>query len=247
LRLEKCKNIGEGLWSVDKGQAHHLVKVLRVSAREEVEGLLEGEKLRLRLEGTEEGLRARRISSVPAGKGLPRITLLASLLKGGDFELLLRGVTEVGVSTILPVEANRSVLRLQGEEKARRVARWRRILEEATLQCGAASIPDLEFPVPLEKALARDLPPLKVAGILEEATVPLAKVPCAPEAVVAIGPEGDWDEKEIMALKESGFTAVSLGQNVLKAFTAAVVACSYLVLAWEGQACGNVSGQKVPD
>jgi 16S rRNA (uracil1498-N3)-methyltransferase len=178
---------------------------------------------------------------------MPRIVLLASLLKGGDFELLLRGATETGVSAIIPIEAARSVPRIKTGEKAKKVARWERILEEATRQCGASRVPSVGAPVPLEKAIEMDLPPLRLAGILEEGTAPLATVAPADEAAIAIGPEGDWDDREKEILRKAGFSGVSLGPLVLKACTAAIVACSHLVLAWEGQGCGETQGEKIPD
>jgi RsmE family RNA methyltransferase len=66
------------------------------------------------------------------------------------------------------------------------------------------------------------------------------------EAVVAIGPEGDWDDREKQLLLEAGFCPVRLGPFVLKAFTASVVACSYLVLAWEASVLGKNRGEKIP-
>jgi len=247
LRLERCTSLGDGLWKVDEQQAHHLLKVLRVSPGENLEGLLAGERCRVRLESAEGGLAARVLSSLPGKGSTPRIVLLASLLKGGDFEHLLRGATETGVSVILPVEAARSVPRITEAEKAKKVARWSRILEEATLQCGAPKIPLIAEPAPLEKILETELPALRLAGILEDATIPIATVPPAAEVAIAIGPEGDWDEREKEVLRQAGFKAVSLGPLVLKAFVAAIVACSYLVLAWEGKCRGNTQGEEIQD
>lgn len=247
LRLERCTNLGNGTWRVDETQAHHLMNVLRMPAGGDAEGLLEGDRFLLKLEASEGGLLARVLSPLPGRATMPRIVLLASLLKGGDFELLLRGATETGVSAIIPIEAARSVPRIKTGEKTKKVARWERILEEATRQCGASRVPAIGVPVPLERALEMDLPSLRLAGILEEGTAPLATFVPADEAAIAIGPEGDWDDHEKEILRKAGFSGVSLGPLVLKACTAAIVACSYLVLAWEGQRCGETSGEKIPD
>lgn len=247
LRLERCTNLGEDLWRIDEEQAHHLQKVLRLPCGEEVEGLLHGERWRMRLEQTGKNLLARKMFLLPEKGRLPRIVLLASLLKGGDFELLLRGATETGVSEIWPIEASRSVPRFTEGEVPRKMARWGKILEESTRQCGATEIPRIFPPVPLEKAVERGLPALRVAGLLGEGTVPLGAVSPACEVAVAIGPEGDWDECEKEILQRAGFCPVSLGPLVLKAFTAAIVACSYLALAWEGRIHGESCGDKVPD
>jgi len=247
LRLERCTNLGEGLWRIDEEQSHHLLKVLRVLNGEEIEGLLSGERWRMRLELAGKAVVAREMLPLPGRGRLPRIVLLASLLKGGDFELLLRGVTEAGVSKIVPIEASRSVPRFTEEEVPRKLARWRKILEESTRQCGAAEIPQILPPVSLEKALEGELPDLRIAGFLEEGTVPLGSIPPAAEVAVAIGPEGDWDEREKAMLRETGFCPVSLGPLVLKAFTASIVACSYFVLAWEGRIHGKSCRDEIQD
>ena len=247
LRLEKCLKVGENLWKVDDAQAHHLARVLRVGPGEDLEGLLEGERCRLRLEFKDEGVLARALSPLPEAGGQLRIVLLASLLKGGDFEHLLRGATETGASLILPVEAIRSVSRIPQGDRGRKIARWRRVLEEASCQCGAARVPEIAEPAPLREVLSGNLPLLRLAGILQEGSVPLAGIAPAGEVAVAIGPEGDWDDGEKRALLEAGFIPVNLGPRILKAFTAAIVACSYLFLSWEGRERGKPQRQEIQD
>jgi len=247
LRLEKCLKVGENLWKLDDTQAHHLARVLRIGPGEDLEGLLEGKRCRLRLEFSGESVLARTLSPLAGAGDQPRIVLLASLLKGGDFEHLLRGVTETGVSSILPLEAVRSVSRILPGDRARKTARWRRVLEEASCQCGAARVPEIAEPVPLREALPGNLPPLRLAGILQEGAVPLAGIPPTGEVAVAIGPEGDWDDSEKRVLLEAGFIPVYLGPRVLRAFTAAIVACSYLFLSWEGRDLGKPRGQEIQD
>lgn len=247
LRLERCTDLGGGLWRIDEGQARHLLKVLRAASGEELEGLGGGQRWRLKLEISAEGVFARTLYPIPEKGCPPRIVLLASLLKGNDFELLLKGVTEIGVSKIIPIAASRSVPRYSQEESIRKQLRWKRILEESTRQCGAPEIPELSPPASLDEVLETGLPPLRIAGFLEERAVPIGSVSPKAEAVVAIGPEGDWDDQEKQLLLHAGFCPVRLGPFVLKACTAAVVACSYLVLAWEAVALGENRGKKVPD
>ncbi|NLI95531.1 MAG: 16S rRNA (uracil(1498)-N(3))-methyltransferase [Synergistaceae bacterium] len=247
LRLERCADLGGGMWKVDEGQARHLLRVLRIPPRGEVEGLIAGKRWRMALEISGEGLFARTLYQVPEAGHPPRIVLLASLLKGNDFELLLRGVTEIGVSTIVPIAASRSVPRYSGPEAGKKLLRWKRILEESTRQCGAPVIPEITAPVPLEKAVEVGLPPYRIAGFLGERAMPVGSFPPRPEATVAIGPEGDWDDREKQVLLEAGFCPVRLGPFVMKAVTAAIVACSYLVLAWEANVIGKNRGEEVSD
>ncbi len=50
--------------------------------------------------------------------------------------------------------------------------------------------------------------------------------PCASETVLAIGPEGGWTDDELRWFRESGWTAASLGETILRAETAAIVAAA---------------------
>ena len=77
--------------------------------------------------------------------------------------------------------------------------------------------------------------------------MPVGSFPPRAEATVAIGPEGDWDDREKQVLLEAGFCPVRLGPFVMKAVTAAIVACSYLVLAWEANFIGKNRGEEVSD
>ena len=77
------------------------------------------------------------------------------------------------------------------------------------------------------KFIAQDFKGQKFIAHCYEGEKPLLKDVLTPgkDAVVLIGPEGDFSEEEVKAAIERGFTPISLGKSRLRTETAALVAC----------------------
>lgn len=232
LRLERSREIERGCWLISAEEAHHLTHVRRCRDGSLVEGLLPGRRLVLRLVEDPQGLLGKVEEERTEKADLPEITLCIALLKAESFDLLLRQATETGVTRIVPLACDRSVVRLDGARLEKKLDRWRRILEESTKQCGAATPPELTDPVSVEQLEGLDLPPQRLVAAIDPDNVPLGAVVPAGNTVVAIGPEGDWSPRELDWLGRFGFQPVSLGPRILKAFTAAAVCCAWLTQAW---------------
>jgi 16S rRNA (uracil1498-N3)-methyltransferase len=162
------------------------------------------------------------------------VALLLALAKGEKMDLVVQKATELGVASIAPFAAERSVVRLEGDKGAERARRWRRIAEEAARQCGRADVPDVAAPVPLAAALAA-LPPGTATFVLHPGGAPLAAAEgedgaaVAPAACAAvIGPEGGLTKAEVDACERAGARRAGLGPRVLRAETAAIVAVTVL-------------------
>ena len=52
----------------------------------------------------------------------------------------------------------------------------------------------------------------------------LEELPSGTDLMFAIGPEGGWTEEEVLGFRDRGWTAVTLGQTILRAETAAIAA-----------------------
>ncbi len=159
------------------------------------------------------------------------LTLLAGLTKEPRFEVLLEKATELGVAEIVPVVARRSVVR-PWKEGAKQ-ERWRRIVIEATEQCERARPPRLRTPLPLPQAL-RLAGGLRVVPWEEERSLGLRQLlrglTEAPRQVsVLVGPEGGLEPQEVEMARGAGFAVVTLGPRILRAETAAIVACALVM------------------
>jgi 16S rRNA (uracil1498-N3)-methyltransferase len=165
----------------------------------------------------------------------PEVTLLQCVGKGDKLDQVARDATELGVARIAPVVAARSVARRDSEQA---VQRLRRIVAEASRQCGRARAPTIEPTRLFGEALARCEAGARFA-LHPGATLALGPRLRAlePEATVAIlvGPEGGLDERELGLASEHGFELVSLGPLVLRTETvAAAVLGAIRLLAQHG-------------
>lgn len=230
LRLEKSKFL-DGKWHISPEEAHHLVNVRRCYNGSLVEGLLDGERLQLKLCCDGDSVIAVEVSRETEPPPSPEVHLLLALLKSDQFDLSLRFAAEIGVTKIHLLECERCVPKYSGQRTEDKLTRWRKILDEATKQAGSTRTPSLEAPVPAERFDYARLVGAKYAALLSEDASPLNKVTIQYPAAVAIGPEGDWSPRETRLLLENGFKPVSLGGRILRASTAVAVSCSWLMLS----------------
>ena len=155
------------------------------------------------------------------------LTLLVAPTKATDrFEWLLEKATELGVEAVVPVWTQRSERRVDKHE------RWTKVIVAATKQCQRLWMPTLAEAEPLQDALARLTKevPLAVAHCMEE----LSNAPDRTswvdwqrshhQAVLAIGPEGDFTPEEVEAMVGLGAQPVHLGALRLRTETAGMAA-----------------------
>ena len=85
----------------------------------------------------------RTVATVADGEPRVHITLCQGLVKAEKWELVLQKGTELGVSAFVPMQCQRSVVRLSASAWERRWPRWEQILQEAAEQAGRGRIPAL--------------------------------------------------------------------------------------------------------
>jgi len=153
------------------------------------------------------------------------ITLLLAIFKFDRMEWAIEKCTELNVAAIVPVIARRTEkhLALAAEKRAER---WRRIAREASQQSRRAAPPKVENPIQLAEALRID-GSLRVVLAENERGVTLNERLQSHDIdslALAIGAEGGWTEEELRSFADSGWTAASLGNTILRAETAAIAA-----------------------
>jgi 16S rRNA (uracil1498-N3)-methyltransferase len=89
------------------------------------------------------------------------ITLVQGLLKGEKMDIVIQKTTELGVEEIIPAVTERSQLR-----ETRKLARWRKIAEEASRQSGRSVIPIIHEPIEFIKILSNHNPKYKLQGFI---------------------------------------------------------------------------------
>jgi len=157
----------------------------------------------------------------------PAVTVVQGIAKGERGELAVATMTEVGVDTVVPWAAARSIARWRDE---RPLQRWRATAREAAKQSRRAWLPVVEAALPTA-AVANRLAAAAGGYVLhEEATAALATapLPTAGEIVLVVGPEGGVDPAELAAFVAAGAVPVRLGRTVLRTSTAGAAALAVL-------------------
>jgi 16S rRNA (uracil1498-N3)-methyltransferase len=149
---------------------------------------------------------------------------------------LVEKATELGVHRITPLMTERSVIRLTGERAEKKQAHWQAVAASASEQCGRNRVPLIDVPERLDAWLARQTTQTDVIhGVLSlhASTQPLTAMQAnavQKSWVLLNGPEGGLTDAEDAAARAKGFAAVSLGERVLRAETAALAALALLAL-----------------
>jgi 16S rRNA (uracil1498-N3)-methyltransferase len=206
--------------------AEHLSRVLRARVGQEFDVSAAGRLRRGRVVVLEEGRVEFALGEELSAPAEPQVTLLLAIYKFDRMEWALEKVTELGAMRVVSVIARRTDPGL-AKAAAKRVERWRRIAQEAAEQSRRLEPPEILAPARLKDAVATAALTRVVLAESEQA-VSLADVvrvhPAGESLALAVGPEGGWTEDELRMFAESGWTAASLGQRILRAETAAIAA-----------------------
>lgn len=197
----------------------------------------------------------RRIASITLGKVLDRnvespleLVLVQGVSRGERMDYTIQKAVELGVTHIVPVNTERTVVNLKGERQIRRQQHWQAVVNGACEQSGRNVVPEVKPIVPfqawLDESGSGEGSGLKLV-LHHRAETSLADLP-RPEGPVTIliGPEGGLAPSEIAAAQSAGYLPLRLGPRVLRTETAAVAALSVLQWLWGdfGNSCNNHSG-----
>ncbi len=218
---------------LDEGAARHVSQVLRMKAGQELV-LFDGR-------GGEYPAviksAARNRLTVTTGahhaverESMLHLTLWHGLCRGERMDTVMQKATELGVSALVPIVTERSVVKLSEDRAQKKLSHWHSVVVSACEQSGRNRLPELSAPVNFTDALldvgshdyALLLDPeseTSLAAVLRDAS-PLCRV------LICTGPEGGFSETERQAATNAGMRAVGVGPRVLRTETAPVVALS---------------------
>lgn len=226
---------GDGLEYLTKEDAHHALKVLRLREGDRAEILTEGGRWIAGIEKISgEEVLLRKLDPLPSTEPALQVTLFQGLPKADKMDLIVQKATELGVSRIVPLAMERSVMKIAPADSVRKTERWQKIAREAGKQSGRCVIPVVE-------------PPLSVARLCGQASLPdfnlvpwegagkdgllgfHAEHPETKSLGVLIGPEGGISTGEMDELSAAGFIPVTLGKRILRTETAGLAAIAALM------------------
>lgn len=155
-------------------------------------------------------------------KKVPDLWLLFAPVKKDKTDFIIEKAVELGVSRLIPVLTERTMV-----EKIR-FERYRAQAVEAAEQCRRLEIPDISCPLTLSKVLA-EWQTERSLFLMDETgngcpAIEAFRAHAGPAAIL-IGPEGGFSPAEITKLYQTPFVSgVSLGPRILRAETAAAAA-----------------------
>ena len=156
-----------------------------------------------------------------------KVTIAISLVKNSTrFEWFLEKATEMGVSEIIPLICNRT------EKQHFRQDRMKNILVSAMLQSQQTWLPVLQEPTKFSTYINIPCAAKKFIAHCEpgQPKTELSAYHPLSDAIILIGPEGDFNMDEIELALQNNFLPVALGNTRLRTETAGVAAAALLCL-----------------
>ncbi|MDX2229606.1 MAG: 16S rRNA (uracil(1498)-N(3))-methyltransferase [Leptolyngbyaceae cyanobacterium bins.349] len=216
-------------------QQHYLTRVLRLQIGDRFIAMNgQGESW---LTILDDGPTATLVHPINTQTELPiAVTLVMALPKGNGFDEVVRQATELGVSQIQPVISDRTLL----NPSPQKLERWRRIAQEAAEQSERQIVPALLDPITFVDHLhqIQSSQPHRSYLCTPRRAAPallplLTQTWQAQPLTIAIGPEGGWTDPELDQAIAAGYALVSLGDRILRAVTAPIVALALIAASCE--------------
>ncbi len=195
---------------------YHIYKVMRMNVNDLIEVVYNGTLFHTKLC---DDVKVEIVEEVYSKEVLTNVTLIIPMLKEQKMDYILQKATELGVSEIIPFNATRSVVKLNGKE-GKKIDRWQKICKEASEQSKRLSIPVVRDVCTLKELASCSGDKYICSTIEKDFTInkifPINK---NTKTIFVIGPEGGFDNSEESFLINNGFKPISLGPNILRAET----------------------------
>jgi 16S rRNA (uracil1498-N3)-methyltransferase len=211
--------------------AGHLTRDMRAHIGQEFDVVAAGVLRRGRIVDLQEDRVEFALGDEISAANLPSFTIVLSIFKFDRMEWAIEKCTELGVSRIIPMIAQRTESHL-ASAALKRAERWKRIGYQAAEQSRRISSPEIEAPLKIKDVVARQAT-LRILLDETESAVTLKSVlqsyPAGEEVTLAFGPEGGWTKGELGLFHEAGWVSASLGSTILRAETAAIAATAIVM------------------
>lgn len=231
------ENVGKRSINIEGDEAHHILDVMRLCDGDKVvvfdgtgneySGFLKQADLKKK-KVVVEIVRTER----PALEKMPEIVLAQSIPKKSKMDAIVEKATELGVSRVIPLLTDRTIVRPDAAGSLKKTERWRRISREAAKQCGRTDVPKVDKITRYADMISvLDDYDLVLMACLVDDTVSIKDAVSGIKSgniLVLIGPEGDFTPEEIEMGRKGNCRFVTLGKRILKSDTAGLFMLSVL-------------------
>lgn len=239
----KPNQISNHIITVTGKDVFHIKNVLRMKPGDKItfsNGQNPAEYHSLITEITDEAVKCELSYIQESGHELPsRIYLYQSLAKAEKMEMIIQKAVELGVHEIIPVAAERSVVRLDEKKAGAKIKRWQAVSEAAAKQSRRQTIPlireVLNFPQAVKAAAGTDIKliPYELADDINKTKEIINNLSAGQSIAVFIGPEGGFSNQEIKLAAEAGIIPLTMGKRILRCETATFVILSWIMYILE--------------
>ena len=216
---------------LEESDIRHIKKVMRMNINDKIE-VVYNNKLHICEITSLEPFNIKVIEKLDEDKKTKiELTVAVALVKEQKMDLILQKLTELGVSRIIPVSMERSIVKLEKERFNKKKVRWESICKEASEQSKRTNIPIIED-IKSIKDLTKEDADLKLVASTKEKekllNYYLQSIEDCAKIIMVIGPEGGISDKEEDILVSNGYNRVSFGNLIFRVETATIYVASII-------------------
>lgn len=213
-----------------KQTSHHLTNVLRRSVDSKIEVFNQDAKCYLgKIVSVKELVQVELLTEITYNtESNLQISLAFALIKPDRLDFAIQKTVELGVTKIIPIITQRSIVHLTGERLAKKLEHWQAIAISSTAQSHRVKVPEVSSPFSLSDYIGSSLAEQKLY-CHPESSNSISKLKITDEKVdIMIGPEGGFTDEELSLLRAQAWQDVGLGKRILRAETAGIAAVTIL-------------------
>lgn len=216
---------------LEESDIRHIKKVMRMNINDKIE-VVYNNKLHICEITSLEPFNIKVIEELDEDKKTKiELTVAVALVKEQKMDLILQKLTELGVSRIIPVSMERSIVKLDKERFNKKKVRWESICKEASEQSKRTNIPIIED-IKSIKDLTKEDADLKLVASTKEKekllNYYLQSIEDCAKIIMVIGPEGGISDKEEDILVSNDYNRVSFGNLIFRVETATIYVASII-------------------
>lgn len=216
---------------LEESDIRHIKKVMRMNINDKIE-VVYNNKLHICEITSLDPFNIKVIEELDEDKKTKiELTVAVALVKEQKMDLILQKLTELGVSRIIPVSMERSIVKLDKERFNKKKVRWESICKEASEQSKRTNIPIIED-IKSIKDLTKEDADLKLVASTKEKekllNYYLQSIEDCAKIIMVIVPEGGISDKEEDILVSNGYNRVSFGNLIFRVETATIYVASII-------------------
>jgi len=223
-----AKEIKDNNVILEDTDIHHIKTVMRMKVNDKIEVIYDKKLYICTIENIDK-LKLSIDDVLEENNELDKEIIIAlGLVKEQKMDLILQKLTELGVTKIIPVSMERSIVKLDNKKEEKKLARWNMICKEASEQSKRNTIPVVTEVISLKELSSINADLKLVCSVSEKDNMIYDYIEKNNynSILLVIGPEGGISPKEEEYLKNNSFELVSFGNLVLRVETACIYIAS---------------------